>query len=84
MTGQKIPNAPHTTSQPFVSEVGPPLRLHPDSHLLDDWAVYGPKNPKIEKLVRYLALDHGLRVSDIENRIVLSLEEYVFELIKDE
>ncbi|MGR3369256.1 MAG: hypothetical protein ACU0CC_09760 [Sagittula sp.] len=52
-----------------------PARAHPDSHLLDDWVLYGPKDARIERLVRRLALDHGLRVADIEDFIVATLEQ---------
>lgn len=39
---------------------------HPDSHDLDDWFLYGPKNPKIAELVSILAKEKGMRVSEIE------------------
>lgn len=50
-------------------------RHHPDSHGLDDWAVYGPKDPEIGRIVSRLALDHGLRLRDIESLILQALEQ---------
>lgn len=52
-------------------------RHHPDSHELNDWAVYGPKNPEIAWLVDRLALDHGLRVREIENLILQALKDRI-------
>lgn len=57
-----------------------PARTHPDSHLLDDWVLYGPKDARMERLVRRLALDHGLRVADIEGFIIAALERHLKEL----
>lgn len=54
---------------------------HPDSHELDDWPIYGPKDPQISKLVERLALRHRMRVKDIEALIVTALEE---QLAKEE
>lgn len=54
-------------------------RQHPDSHELDDWAIYGPKNPEIASLVDRLALDHGLRVHEIENLILRALRDRIVE-----
>lgn len=39
---------------------------HPDSHELDDWFLYGPKNPKIAQLVSLVAQEKGMRVAEIE------------------
>ncbi|OWV55201.1 hypothetical protein CDZ97_23775 [Mameliella alba] len=57
-----------------------PVRTHPDSHLLDDWVLHGPKDARIEQLVSRLALDHGLRVAEIEGLIVEALEQKVLRL----
>lgn len=57
-----------------------PARTHPDSHLLNDWALYGPKDAQIEQLVSRLALDHGLRLAEIEGLIVATLERRLAEL----
>lgn len=46
-----------------------------DSHELDDWAIYGPKNPQIPTLVTRLAVRHHMRVKDIEALIVVALRE---------
>ncbi len=59
-----------------------PAPNHPDNHLLNDWAIYGPKDPRIAHLVSQLALDHGLRVADIEELLVAALEKQVVELSK--
>lgn len=50
-------------------------RHHPDCHELDDWGLYGPKNPEICRHVDRLALDHGLRVRDIEDLILQALKD---------
>lgn len=50
-------------------------RHHPDSHELDDWGLYGPKDPEISRLVSRLALDHGMRVHDIEDLILQALKD---------
>lgn len=57
-----------------------PVRTHPDSHLLDDWVLYGPRDARIEQLVSRLALDHGLRVVEIEGLMVSALEQRLAEL----
>ncbi|WP_371154003.1 hypothetical protein [Jannaschia sp. 2305UL9-9] len=49
-------------------------RTHPDSHALDDWPLYGPKNPEIARLVDCLAHDHMLRVNEIEEIILTALK----------
>ena len=54
-------------------------RHHPDLHELDDWALYGPKNPEIGELVDRLAFDHGLRVREIENFILQALRDRLAE-----
>jgi len=41
-------------------------RHQPDSHELNDWALYGSKDPEIAWLVDRLALDRGLRVREIK------------------
>ncbi|MFN3208747.1 MAG: hypothetical protein ACE369_07050 [Roseovarius sp.] len=60
-----------------------PAPNHPDNHLLNDWAIYGPKDPRIEHLVSQLALDHGMRVAEIEEWIVLALKQLVMEREKN-
>lgn len=52
-------------------------RQHPDSHELDDWGLYGPKDPEITELVSQLALNHGLRVREIEDLILQALRDRV-------
>ncbi|NHF74748.1 hypothetical protein [Paracoccus xiamenensis] len=47
---------------------------HPDQHELHDWPMYGPKNPEIANMVERLAYDHGMRVRDIEEVILLTLQ----------
>lgn len=49
------------------------LNDHPDIHALHDWPMYGPKESRIADLVRELALDHGLRVEEIETIIEAAL-----------
>ena len=39
---------------------------HPDSHELNDWPLYGPRDPNIALLVVQLAEQHQMRVADIE------------------
>lgn len=48
---------------------------HPDSHELDDWPIYGPKDPQISTLVARLALRYRMRIKDIEALIINALEE---------
>ncbi len=50
---------------------------HPDSHELNDWAIYGPKSPEIACLVDRLALDHGMRVREIEGLILQVLKDRI-------
>ena len=52
-----------------------PTQLHPDGHELDDWAIYGPKNPEIAWLVEKLARSYDLRVRDIEDLIIQTLQD---------
>ena len=47
---------------------------HPDAHELHDWPMYGPKSPEISHLVERLAYDHGLRVYEIEEVILKTLQ----------
>lgn len=42
------------------------LQNHPDSHELDDWPLYGPRDPGIARLVVKLAEQHQLRLAEIE------------------
>lgn len=60
-------NTPNTEAKPHVE--------HPDSHEINDWFLFGPKNSQIEELVRELTLVHGLRLCDVEGLIVAALEE---------
>ena len=53
------------------------MTIHPDRQAIDDWALYGPKNPRIAELVRELALRHDLRVADIESHIEAGLREWL-------
>lgn len=46
---------------------------HPDIQALHDWPLYGPKDPRIADLARKLALDHGLRIEEIEAVIEAAL-----------
>lgn len=52
---------------------------HPDRHELNDWALYGPKNPAISQLVDRLAFDHGLRLREIEEFILQALKNRLAE-----
>lgn len=56
------------------------MTSHPDRQALDDWAIYGPGNPRIAELVRQLALQHGLRVANIEAGIEATLQEWLQRL----
>lgn len=53
------------------------MAQHPDSHELDDWPEYGPKNPAISSLVWRLAYDRGMRVADIELIIERALRDEI-------
>lgn len=56
------------------------MTSHPDRQALDDWAIYGPGNPRIAELVRRLALKHDLRMADIESHIEAGLREWLQRL----
>jgi glycogen synthase len=56
------------------------MRHHPDSHELDDWHLYGPRNPKIVEFVSRLAYEKGLRVSEIETVIEKALQQHLLVL----
>ncbi len=49
---------------------------HPDRRAIDDWTLNGPKNGRIEELIRELTLEHGLRLSEVENIVVDVLLAY--------
>ncbi len=53
---------------------------HPDQHAIDDWFLYGPQNQQIEPLVRQLAIEHGLRLAEVEEFIVAALETRLLAL----
>lgn len=52
-------------------------RPHPDSHELDDWPLYGPKDSEIGSSVGQLAYGHGLRLVEIEAIIAQALRERI-------
>jgi|GEM_PF-1813564 len=56
---------------------------HPDSHELDDWSLYGPKNADIANLVDHLAYRFEMRLVDIENIIEMALRAKIAELKAD-
>jgi hypothetical protein len=53
---------------------------HPDSHELDHWQLYGPKNIRIFELAVRLAQDHGMRVSAVEHIIEEALQRKLNQL----
>lgn len=59
---------------PTINEGSIVKPTHPDQHELHDWPMYGPKNPEIASMVEGLAYDHGMRVRDIEEVILLALQ----------
>jgi len=48
-------------------------------HELDDWFLYGPKNAEIEMIVRQLATECELRLSEIEGIMVQALKTRLAE-----
>lgn len=50
-------------------------RHQPDCHELNDWALYGSKDPEIAWLVDRLALDRGLRVREIKALTLQALKD---------
>lgn len=58
-----------TDSNPLQS------RHHPDSHELNDWHHFGPKNSEIADLVYRLAYEEDMRLADIEQLMVGALKE---------
>lgn len=54
---------------------------HPDDHKgLNDWPVYGPRNPEISVLVERLARERNLRLAEIEDIIKNALRTRLLEL----
>ncbi|MDE9450430.1 hypothetical protein J3R80_08115 [Aliiroseovarius sp. Z3] len=51
---------------------------HPDSHELNDWHLFGPKNSEVADLVLRLAYEKGMRLADIEQLMVKALSERLF------
>jgi|GEM_PF-6111394 len=52
---------------------------HPDIHEINDWLLNGPKNPRIEELVRALTLEAGMRLSEVEGLMELALTDKLQE-----
>ena len=52
---------------------------HPDIHEINDWLLYGPKNSRIEELVRALTLEAGMRLSEVEGLMELALTDKLQE-----
>lgn len=50
---------------------------HPDGHELDDWPLYGPRDPNIARLVVQLAEQHQMRVADIEAIMLATLRSEI-------
>ncbi|MBK4217967.1 hypothetical protein JJJ17_18725 [Paracoccus caeni] len=46
---------------------------HPDASAIRDWALYGPRDSAITKLVERLAYERGMRLEDIELLITNAL-----------
>lgn len=46
------------------------INEHPDAAAIRDWALYGPRDPQIAILVERLAIEHGMRLDDVERLIV--------------
>lgn len=57
---------------------------HPDSHALLDWPLYGPQNERISELVEQLAMNHSLRLDEIENLMVEALQTRLLQLTGEE
>lgn len=51
------------------------MHNHPDLHELQDWPMYGPKDPTIAHLVEELAYSHGMRLREIELVILEALRD---------
>lgn len=47
-----------------------PVDEHPDAAAIRDWALYGPRDPQIAILVERLAIEHGMRLGDVECLII--------------
>lgn len=50
-----------------------PLKKHPDAAAIRDWALYGPRDPRIAALVERLAVERQMRLDEIEQLIIASL-----------
>ena len=46
------------------------IQQHPDAAAIRDWALYGPRDPKIALLVERLSSEHGMRLGEIEELMV--------------
>lgn len=54
---------------------------HPDDHnRLNDWPVFGPRDPEISILVERLAREKNLRLAEIEDTIKNALRNRLLEL----
>ena len=54
-------------------------RSHPDSHAIDDWHLYGPRDSRIADLVDNLVIHQCMRLADVEKLIVETLERKMDE-----
>ena len=69
-------NTGHEKPEAAISQQSAYTRKnHPDLHAINDWAMYGPNNCEIERLVCVLTLDQGKRLADVEDAIVTALQE---------
>lgn len=50
-----------------------PLKKHPDAAAIRDWALYGPRDPRIAAHVERLAVERQMRLDEIEQLIIASL-----------
>lgn len=58
-------------------------RLHPDdSHPLDDWYIYGPKDGEIAELVGAIA-EKGVRLAEIEKAMKAMLRSWLASFPSD-
>ena len=47
---------------------------HTERHEVHDWFLYGPRDARIAELVNDLVIQHGMRITDVENLILIALQ----------
>lgn len=51
---------------------------------LDDWILYGPRDPEVFATVLRLAIEHGLKIKEIEMLILCALRQRLTQIEENE